>query len=93
MEDGFGAATVTTLEADDVGHALGRLATSDLPFDIWFRETALALHGIGVAPGGSEAFPKPFAAGVEVLFDWLMPGEPDSAGRAVARRRPPFGPD
>lgn len=42
-------------EADDVEAALQGMATSDDPFDRWFRELIKDVHGIDVADG----FPPP----------------------------------
>ena len=33
-------------EADDIGQAFRYLATSDDPFDVWFREKIMDLHGL-----------------------------------------------
>lgn len=50
-----GDVAVVLLEAEDLGAALGALGTSDLPFDKWFREHCLRVHGIDLAAG----FPPP----------------------------------
>ena len=38
METAFGAATITTLKALNVGWALEQIVNSNLPFDRWYRE-------------------------------------------------------
>jgi hypothetical protein len=37
------------LEADDVGAAMMGIATSQEPFDVWFRERTQEIHGIDLA--------------------------------------------
>ena len=49
VETAFGSVTVTTLEAQDVGQALGQIITSVLPFDCWYREQVQELHGVNLA--------------------------------------------
>ena len=75
VETAFGSATVTTLEADDVGLALGLIMGSELPFDRWYREQMLERHGVNLA--GYEYFsrPAPPPESQELLFEWeLSPG-------------------
>jgi hypothetical protein len=50
-----GDAVVVLIEADDVQAAMGTLATSQEPFDVWFREHIKAAHGMDM----SEGFPRP----------------------------------
>ena len=50
-----GDVAVVVLEADDAGAAMGTLATSQEPFDVWFREVLKDVHGIDL----SEGFPPP----------------------------------
>ena len=40
------------MEADDVPAAMQALATSDAPFDRWFRELINDVHGIDLTQGG-----------------------------------------
>lgn len=47
-----GDLAVVLLEADDLEAALGGLATSEDPFDQWFREHVRDVHGIDLAEGG-----------------------------------------
>jgi hypothetical protein len=70
METAYGSAAVTTLEAPDVAQALGQIISSQLPFDRWYREQVLALHGIDLA--GYEHFAQPALPlqPQELLFDW-----------------------
>jgi hypothetical protein len=46
---------VVLIEADDVEAAMGTLATSQEPFDVWFRDQIKDAHGMDVA----EGFPPP----------------------------------
>ena len=68
----FGSAAVTTLEADDVGLALGQIIASDLPFDRWYREQMQELHGVNLA--GYEVFSQQAPPeNQELLFEWTLP--------------------
>ena len=44
-----GDVAVVVIEADDVGQAMGALATSDDPFDVWFRGHIMNVHGMDLA--------------------------------------------
>jgi hypothetical protein len=44
-----GNVAVVYLEADDVGAAMMGIATSQEPFDVWFRERMQEIHGIDLA--------------------------------------------
>jgi hypothetical protein len=69
METAFGATAVTTLEAADLGQALGQIITSDLPFDVWYRERLLELHGVNL--DCYEKFAQPTRLpDQEVHFEW-----------------------
>ena len=70
VETAYGAATVTTLEAADVGQALEQIATSHLAFDSWYREKVQALHGIRLSAYESWAQPGHPPHGQELLFEW-----------------------
>ena len=50
-----GDVAVVYLEAEDVQAAFTGLATSDEPFDRWFREYVLDVHGVDL----TEGFPPP----------------------------------
>jgi hypothetical protein len=51
-----GDVAVVLLESDDIDAAMGALATSQEPFDAWFREQVLEdVHGMNL----SEGFPPP----------------------------------
>jgi hypothetical protein len=50
-----GDVAVVMLEGDDIGAAMGTLATSQEPFDTWFREVLKDVHGIDL----SDGFPPP----------------------------------
>jgi len=79
VETTFGSAGVTTLEAPDVGEALGQIMTSELPFDRWYRDQAQALHGIKL--DGYEHFSELLRASPpqkqELLFEWTLPSGAD----------------
>lgn len=51
----MGDVAVVYWEADDVERALQGMATSDDPFDQWFRDHVREVHGINVEDG----FPPP----------------------------------
>jgi hypothetical protein len=46
---------VVVVDAPDIEAAMGALATSDEPFDKWFREHVRDVHGMDLA----EGFPPP----------------------------------
>jgi hypothetical protein len=46
-----GDVAVVVLEADDLEAALGMIATSDAPFDTWFRDHLQQVHGFSLAEG------------------------------------------
>lgn len=71
-ETAFGAATVTTLEAVDVGHVFEQIVNSELPFDRWYRETLMTLHGIHFARYERVVAPAPPTPDQELLFDWRL---------------------
>ena len=50
-----GDVAVVLLEGDDMGAAMGTLASSQEPFDAWFREVLKDVHGMDL----SEGFPPP----------------------------------
>lgn len=87
VETAFGSAGVTTLEAPDVGRALGQIITSDLPFDCWYRQRVQELHGINLA--GYEQFLQrsPHPQNQELLFDWTLPPVPVDDIRLFPIRR------
>ena len=70
VETAFGATAVTTLEAPDVAQALGQIIASILPFDVWYREKLLELHGVNLAGYEQFAQPKPLPPNQELLFEW-----------------------
>ena len=73
LANNFGAASVTTLEAQDIGQALGQIITSDRPFDCWYRERLAELHGVSLACYAQFAQPAPPARPQELLFEWPVP--------------------
>ncbi len=46
-----GDVVVVLVEAEDVEAAMGALATSQEPFDVWFREHIKDTHGMDVSEG------------------------------------------
>jgi len=72
VETAFGATAVTTLEAPDVAQALGQIIASILPFDVWYREKLLELHGVNLAGYEQFAQPKPLPPNQELLFEWTL---------------------
>jgi hypothetical protein len=44
-----GTAAVVCLEADDLGTAMHGIASSQEPFDVWFRERMAEIHGVDLA--------------------------------------------
>ena len=48
-----GDVAVVLIESPDLSHALLGLATSDEPFDVWFRAHLLAVHGMDLSAGMS----------------------------------------
>jgi len=72
VETDFGSAAVTTLEANDIGLALNQIVASNLPFDRWYREQMLEMHGVNL--GGYEDFlhATPSPEDQELLFEWSL---------------------
>ncbi len=70
VETTFGSTAVTTLEASDVAQALGQIIRSDLPFDMWYREQLLELHGINLSGYEQFAHPVPLPQNQEIHFEW-----------------------
>jgi hypothetical protein len=50
-----GDVAVVVVEAPDIEAAMGAMATSDEPFDKWFREHIKNVHGMDL----TEGFPPP----------------------------------
>ncbi len=71
--------TIIYLEADDLQAVFAGLATSQVPFDHWFREHAREIHGIDLEQG----FPPP-----EQTVDYRRAdaaSSPEPAAMATAR--------
>jgi hypothetical protein len=66
----LGDLAVVCLEADDLEAALAGLASSQEPFDVWFREQIRDVHGINLEDG----FPPP-----EQILDFYAPEVPAPA--------------
>ena len=72
VETDFGETSMTTLEAYDVGKALSQIITSLLPFDRWYRERILELHGICLTGYGQFVYHEPLLQNQELLFEWTL---------------------
>jgi hypothetical protein len=46
-----GDAAIVLLESDDLAASLYGIATSNEPFDAWFRDHVLRVHGVDLAAG------------------------------------------
>ena len=70
VETAFGSTAVTTLEAQDMGQALGQIITSIFPFDCWYREQLQELYGVTLT--GYEMFlqPAPASTTQKIHFEW-----------------------
>ncbi len=77
VETAFGSAAVTTLEAGDMGLALGQIIVSDLPFDRWYREQMQELHGVNLDSYADFLQPAPLPMKQELLFEWTLPSRVD----------------
>ncbi len=75
VDTAFGATAVTTLEAPNVALALGQIIASVLPFDLWYRNQLLELHGINLAGYEQFAQPAPLPQDQEVHFEWRLNGQ------------------
>ena len=76
VDTAFGATAVTTLEAPNVAQALGQIIASQHPFDTWYREQLLELHGVNLAGYEQFAQQSPLPLNQEVHFEWsLNPSE------------------
>src|SRR5262245_46120205 len=58
-----GDMAIVYMEANDVGQVFQGLATSQDPFDVWFREQVNDLHGVDLSQPPSGGLP-------EITFDW-----------------------
>jgi hypothetical protein len=72
VETAFGAISMTTLESNDVGQALCQIITSILPFDRWYREKILDLHGINLTGYEQFVHHEPLHRNQELLFEWAL---------------------
>jgi hypothetical protein len=77
VETPFGSAALTTIDARDLGQALGQVMTSDLPFDRWYRERIQELQGVEQTGYGLLSERPPLSQDQELLFEWTSdPGCP-----------------
>jgi hypothetical protein len=72
VETPFGAAAVTSFEAEDVVLALGAIFTSDRPFDRWYREQIHVLHGVDLVGYEQSSRQAPAPENQELLFEWTL---------------------
>jgi hypothetical protein len=72
VETAFGSTAVTTLEAINIGRALGQVISSNHPFDRWYRERVQELHGINLAGYEQFVLPLPLPKNQELLFEWEL---------------------
>ena len=86
VETAYGSTAVTTLEAPDVDRALGQIITSNLPFDVWYRERLQELHGINLAGYEQFAQPAPTPTKSRVTFEWTLNSDHTKKGRAFRLR-------
>jgi hypothetical protein len=75
VETPSGSAAVTTIDARDVGQALGQIMTSDLPFDRWYRERIQELQGVNQASYDQLLERPPLPQDQELLFEWTSDPE------------------
>jgi len=73
LENAFGAASVTTIEADDVGRVLDQIMNSDLAFDRWYRDKLQELHGVRLDSYEGFSQQTPSLEDQELLFEWTVP--------------------
>ena len=78
IETAYGSAAVTTLEADDVGLALGQIIASVLPFDLWYRAQMVEIHGVSLDGYANFSRAAPPPEKQELLFEWTRPLAADS---------------
>lgn len=72
VETPFGATAVNTIEATDLSKAFAQIATSVLPFDLWYRERLHELHNITLSSYEQFAQPALASAGQELIFEWEL---------------------
>jgi hypothetical protein len=72
VETAYGSTAVTTLEAPDMGKALGQIIASGLPFDVWYRARLQELHGVNLDRYEQFAQRMPLPENQEVHFEWSL---------------------
>lgn len=75
LETAYGSTAVTTLEAPDIDRALGRIISSALPFDVWYRERLQELHGVNLSGYEQFAQQSPLPPDQMVQFEWELVSE------------------
>ena len=77
VETAYGSTAATTLEAPNVDQALGQIITSNLPFDLWYRERVQELHGINLVGYDQFVQSVPPSQNQELLFEWTLTSRVD----------------
>lgn len=71
VETTYGSTAVTTLEAPNAAQALEQIISSEFPFDMWYREQLLELHGINIFGYEQLVQPAQLLQNQEVHFEWI----------------------
>ena len=69
VETPFGSTAINTIEATDLSKAFAQIATSELPFDLWYRERLHELHNIRLNSYEQFAQPAFASGGQELIFE------------------------
>jgi hypothetical protein len=72
VETNYGASAVTTLEATNLDQALSQIISSNLSFDIWYREQLQELYGINLTAYAQFLHPAPTSNNQELIFEWNL---------------------
>ena len=70
VETPFGSTAVNTIEAGDLSKVFAQIATSELPFDSWYRERLYELHGIALTAIEQFVQPTFTPSQQELVFEW-----------------------
>ena len=73
IESPTGSASVTTVEAGNVGLALAQMIGSSQPFETWYRGRLQELHGVNLSQYEEFAVPTPPPHPQELLLEWKLP--------------------
>jgi len=72
VETPVGSMVVMSLDSADIEAALGKIVASRLPFDTWYRERMLELHGISFADYQLYREPPPSPISQELVLEWTL---------------------